>query len=132
MLPNFIIIGAMKCGTTSLHFYLNQHPQIFMSQKKELNFFSRYWDFGVDWYSSKFPNKENMICGEASPSYSKFQVWPNVPQRIHAIIPHAKIIYLVRNPIERIRSQYVHFYSSDKENRSLELAIKEDLSLIHI
>jgi len=80
MLPNLVIIGAAKCGTTSLHYYLNLHPQIFMSEMKELNFFAHegHWKLGVKWYELQFPAnmKRNIkIYGEATPKYTHY---PNI------------------------------------------------------
>lgn len=73
MLPNLIIIGAMKCGTTSLHSYLSLHPEIKMSRQKELDFFvDRYnWHRRIDWYQSQFKGKAK-IYGKSSPNYSKY------------------------------------------------------------
>lgn len=119
MLPNLIIIGAMKCGTTSLHFYLSRHPQVRMSRPKELNFFCAdgSWSKGIDWYESHF-NGDARIFGESSPSYSNFPIRPGVPARMHSVLPEAKLIYIVRDPIERIVSQYVHSLASGTEKRT--------------
>ncbi|MGF1520830.1 MAG: sulfotransferase [Leptolyngbyaceae cyanobacterium] len=124
MLPNLVIIGAMKCGTTSLHYYLGLHPEISMSQQKELNFFieKKKWKKGLDWYKSHFQEK-NKILGESSPNYTSFTQFPGVPQRMHAIIPQTKLIYLVRDPIERMIAHYVHQYSRGSENRNIEEAL---------
>ena len=119
MLPNLVIIGAMKCGTTSLHYYLDQHPDISMSAKKETNFFTpRGFDKGVEWYEQQFTGGTR-ICGEASPNYSYFDRFPGVPERMHSVIPEPRIIYMVRNPIRRILSQYVHECSAGRETKSL-------------
>ncbi len=73
MLPNLIVIGAQKCGTTSLHDYLGRHPEIRMSAEKELNFFQleRNWHRGVHWYEKQFPGG-TAIRGETSPGYTYF------------------------------------------------------------
>ena len=83
MLPNLIIIGAMKCGTTSLHNYLSLHPEIYMSEKKEINYFSKNDIYlnGIDWYETFF-NTNLKVVGESSQSYSKYHVWPNTTKRI--------------------------------------------------
>jgi len=109
MKPNLIIIGSQKCGTTSLHAYLNHHPEIAMSDTKELNFFSypTTWERGVKWYESQFQGIGN-IRGEASPSYTMYPVFLDVPNRMHSVIPDAKLIYIVRDPIDRIISHYLH------------------------
>jgi hypothetical protein len=128
MLPNLIIIGGMKCGTTSLSYYLNQHPQIRMSGSKELDFFiddPRFnWHKGLDWYRSHFTGKAK-IHGEASPHYASYPRLSGIPARMHEIVPDAKLIYLVRDPIDRMVSQYIHMYSDDWENRSFEEALSD-------
>lgn len=123
-LPNLIIIGAPKCGTTSLYYYLGLHPQIYMSREKELNFFieEANWKRGVHWYKSNFTGKEK-IHGEASPNYTNYPFFSSVPLRMHSIVPKAKLIYIVRDPIERIISHYVHRYAEKKEHRTIEDAL---------
>lgn len=120
MLPNLIIVGAMKCGTTSLHYYLNLHPQISMSEVKELNFFvqERNWHKGIKWYESNFTNKTK-ICGEPSPNYTNYPFFRGVPKRMYSIVPEAKLIYIVRDPIERIISHYIHNYINALENKTI-------------
>jgi|694.fasta_scaffold35109_4 hypothetical protein len=111
-LPDFIIIGAAKAGTTSLDFYLSLHPQIQMAKPKEPRFFIDApeplgrWQKGTDWYRQLFQSSKP-ICGEASPAYSHWPALPNVPERIATCIPHAKLIYLVREPMQRIKSHYL-------------------------
>lgn len=123
-LPNLIIIGAMKCGTTSLHHYLNLHPQISMSRHKELDFFipTKKWKKGLEWYESHF-NEQAEIRGEASPNYTNYPYWSGVAEKIYSVVPDAKLIYLVRDPIERIISHYVHQYAAGKEDRTINQAL---------
>lgn len=125
-LPNLIIIGAMKCGTTSLHHYLNLHPEICMSREKELNFFieERNWSRGIKWYKSHFLGQAK-IYGESSPNYTRYPFFQGVSERMFSIIPEIKLIYILRDPIERIISHYTHFYSDGTENRSIEEALTE-------
>jgi hypothetical protein len=124
MLPNLIIIGAMKAGTTSLHYYLNVHPEISMSNEKELDFFieEKNWRNGRNWYESKFMGKAK-IYGESSVNYSTFPQAKNVPKRMYSLIPEAKLIYMLRDPIERIVSHYIHSYSNGNENRPFTKAV---------
>jgi hypothetical protein len=124
VLPNLIIIGAAKCGTSSLHYYLGLHPQITMSMTKELNFFVREhnWDKGIDWYKGNFTGIAK-IHGEASPKYTTFPIFDGVAERMHSLVPEAKLIYLVRDPIERIVSQYVHYYAEGRDNRTIAEAV---------
>lgn len=124
MLPTFIVIGAMKSGTTSLYLYLRSHPEIFMSDPKELEFFSTHYDKGIAWYASHFQAKAKAY-GEASTGYTKYPTasFSGVPQRMHAVLPDIKLMYIVRDPIERIISQYIHKYSLGQEQRSLDEAL---------
>ena len=111
-LPNLVIIGAMKAGTTSLHYYLNQHPEISMSRQKELNFYTKNWKKGINWYVSQFSSIRGnaKVYGESSPSYTYYPAVSGVPERMHSVIPDAKLIYVVRDPLERIISHYIHWY----------------------
>jgi hypothetical protein len=115
VLPNLLIIGAQKCGTSSLHEYLRLHPEVFMSSQKELNFFAGpgwNWGQGREWYEAQFRGGETAsVRGESSPSYSMHPWVPGVPERIHGVVPDAKLVYLVRDPIERMISQYAHYSS---------------------
>ena len=108
-LPNLIVIGAQKCGTSVLHYYLGLHPEISMSQTKELNFFvaERNWRRGVDWYRARF-NPRATVRGEASPNYTADPVFAGVPERMHSVVPGASLIYIVRDPLERIAAHWVH------------------------
>jgi hypothetical protein len=102
MLPNLIVIGAERCGTSSLHRYLRSHPQVFMSKKKELNFFvaEREWRRGRCWYERQFPT-DAPVRGESSPAYTAYPVFSGVPARLAALVPDAQLVYLVRDPVER-------------------------------
>jgi hypothetical protein len=121
MLPNLIIIGGMKCGTTSLHYYLSQHPEISMSRQKELDFFveSKNWVKGLDWYESQFKTAAKVI-GEASPNYTSWFQFPQVPARMHQLLPNAKLIYVVRHPIDRMIAHYIHNYSYGREDQDID------------
>lgn len=109
--PDFIIIGAMRAGTTALADRLSRHPEIAMSRLKETDYFIAEKNFtrGLRWYRSLFP-ADRPIRGEASPNYTKNDVFPGVPERIHAARPDAKLIYIVRDPVERFWSHYNHTY----------------------
>lgn len=124
-LPNLLIVGAAKSGTTSLHEYLSLHPEIFMSTKKELQLFSRDdWRKRLGWYRAQFPVGA-LVRGESSPSYSMDPVLPHVPERMHSIVPRARILYLVRDPIERLGAHWVEFFSLRLESRSLTEALAD-------
>ena len=117
----------MKCGTVSLHRYLSCHPEIFMPPLVELDFFvkERNWQKGLDWYESHFPEQAKVI-GERSTAYSKYPDFKGIPERVHRLIPHAKLIYIIRDPVERIVSQYIHWFARGYENRSFADAIHHD------
>lgn len=123
-LPNLIVIGAMKCATTSLHNYLGVHPQIQMSRPKELNFFAegRNWSRGVSWYASHFSSRTT-VNGESSPLYTTYPSHPEAPSLMHSVVPEAKLIYLVRDPIQRMVSHYVHALADGRERRPVEEAL---------
>jgi hypothetical protein len=124
-LPNLVVIGAGKCGTTSLYHYLRAHPEISMSGMKELAFFVREanWSRGIGWYQSWFADTSAAVRGEASPQYTRYPQLRGVPERMHSVIPDAKLIYLVRDPIERLVSYYVDRFARGFEDRALADAI---------
>jgi hypothetical protein len=135
-LPNFLIIGAMKSGTTSLYHYLRHHPQIFMPDTKEVNFFNplRHWGRGVEWYAQQFVEAPDdaLMIGEASTSYTKFPWIRNVPARIRSVLGDVRLIYLIRHPIERMRSHYLYNLSTGQEWRPIEDAFANEPMYVNI
>jgi hypothetical protein len=125
-LPNLIVIGAQKSGTTSLHYYLGLHPEVFMSEEKELNYFvEEYnWRKGIDWYRSHF-RADTRILGESSPNYSNLPFYQGVPERMHATIPEARLIYVLRDPVERLLSHYMQTWTLGRETRALPEALED-------
>lgn len=125
-LPNVVVIGAMKCGTSSMHNYLNSHAEIRMSRQKEINFFGRddLWERGPEWYATHF-SASARVRGESCPDYSKFPRCPEASRRMKQLIPDAKLIYLVRDPIDRIVSHYAHARESGRETRPIEEALRD-------
>lgn len=119
-LPNLIIIGAQKCGTSGLHYYLSLHPEVSMSDPKELNFFieERSWSRGIEWYSRHF-DPAARCRGEASPNYTAYPQHMGVPERMHSVVPEAKLVYLVRDPVDRIASHWVHNFAKRREKGDL-------------
>ena len=114
MMPDFVIIGAMKCATSTLHDQLSSVSGISMSEPKEPNFFSdeQNWERGIGWYESLFelmPRSD--LKGESSTHYTKRPTYPRCVDRMHEHLKHAKLIYVMRHPIERIVSQYIHEWS---------------------
>lgn len=132
-LPNLIIVGGLKCGTTSIHHYLGLHPEVHMSRPKELNFFVEElnWDLGLDWYASRF-DRRFPVRGESSPHYTNLPRFRGVPERIREHCPDARLIYMVRDPIKRILSHWVHATGAGYETRELLPTLSEpDSSYIH-
>jgi hypothetical protein len=136
-LPNAIVVGAMKCATTAMHRYLDAHPDISMSSQKEVNFFigadtaphdeaetwwrSGQWHRGVDWYASLFDGT-TPVRGETSPGYTSPDATEVAP-RMAGLLPEARLVYLVRHPVERAVSQYRHHHRDGTERRPLERAL---------
>ncbi|GEM_PF-898464 len=127
-LPNLLVIGAMKCGTTSLHNYLNQHPDIYMSNQKELDFFveEKNWNKGIDWYKDQFRVIQS-VRGESSQNYSKTHMFGGVPERIKKILgDDLKLIYVIRKPLDRILSHYVENLESNESDGDLNKALVKE------
>ncbi|MGH2726565.1 MAG: sulfotransferase domain-containing protein, partial [Actinomycetota bacterium] len=117
-LPNFLILGAMKAGTTSLAYWLGEHPDVFLAPGKELFFFNvpQRWELGVDWYRSQFAGSEGKIArGEATPGYLGH---PQAAERIAATLPDVRLIALLRHPADRAYSQYWHNRATGTETRT--------------
>ena len=113
-MPHFIIIGAMKSATTTLQEQLVNQPGIFMSEPKEPNFFSDENQFskGIGWYSSLFVDAaEGDLLGEASTHYTKLPTHPLAASRLKQQLPDARLIYVMRHPIDRLISHYIHEWS---------------------
>ncbi len=128
-LPNLVVIGGLKCGTTSLHHYLSLHPEIAMSRPKELNFFVAELNnsLGPGWYASHF-DPAAKVRGETSPHYTARPRLEGVAGRMHQLIPGARLIYAVRDPIERLLSHYLHNVGGGYESRSLDEVLAEPSS----
>jgi hypothetical protein len=127
-LPNLIIIGAMKCGTTALHGLLDQHPDIAMASAKELNFFFgpatdpghdavSTWHRGLEWYTRQFDGQA-LVRGEASPGYTSPD-HPEAADRMASVVADARLVYLVRDPIDRAVSQYRHHQADGTEQHPI-------------
>lgn len=110
--PDFIVIGSMKSGTTTLYRYLAAHPDIGMSRDKETDYFVGEKNFGRGpaWYAAQFAPGPR-LHGEASPNYTKVDDFPGVPERIKAHNPDVKLIFMVRDPVDRFVSQYRHSWT---------------------
>ena len=129
-LPDFLLIGAMKCGTTSLYHYLRDHPQIFMPSIKAPEFFAEEgnWGRGIGWYRRQFEGAAPGVVaiGEASNVYTKYPRYRGVPARIADHIPDARLVYVVRDPIDRIRSHYQTRLTEGTERAPIGRAVREN------
>ena len=124
-LPNLLIIGAAKCGTSALHAYLAHHPQVFMSRQKELQLFNHDdWRERLPWYREQFAT-DAPVRGESSPAYSMDPWFPDVPRRVREVTPDARIIYLVRDPVPRTVAQYVEHVAIRLEDRGMADALAD-------
>jgi hypothetical protein len=110
-LPDFLVIGAAKCGTTTLCALLDRHPDVYVHPRKELNFFSHDDGYarGLAWYAQQFATAgAAAVIGEGSPNYTKLSLHPDAAPRIARALPHAKLIYVVRHPLRRMESAWLH------------------------
>jgi hypothetical protein len=122
-LPHFLVIGAQKAGTTSLYAYLSEHPDVLPAARKEVHFFDLNYGQGERWYRSMFPLRAHLaarsrsrsrpvVTGEASPYYL---FHPMAAERAAALVPDAKLVVLLRDPVERAWSHYRHEVAAGRE-----------------
>ena len=133
-LPDYLIIGAAKCGTSSLYEYLIQHPNVEPAIGKEINFFDMRYDRGINWYRTYFPSliqrsfsksifKNNLITGEATPRYIDH---PHAPERVKNLLPNVKLIVMLRNPVDRAYSHWNMMVAHKREELSFEDAMDKE------
>jgi hypothetical protein len=122
-LPDFLILGAQKAGTTALYAYLRWHPQVTGPSFKEVSFFDRHYARGERWYRAHLPIRRSGIVGEASPSYL---FHPLAPERVARMLPRARLIGLLRNPVDRAFSHYQHEVALGREELSFEGALARE------
>lgn len=133
VLPDFIIIGAQKAGTTTLYDNLAKHPAIQSCDIKEVHFFDTNWSKGENWYRGHFPTQreksaalargESWTTGEGSPYY---MFHPLVPERVKSVTPNSKLIVILRNPIDRAYSHYQHEVRKGREPLSFKDALADE------
>jgi len=134
ILPDFLIIGAVKSGTSSLYDYIILHPEIFSALRKETKFFDVDFKLGINMYKSNFPTplyrfivrklqKKKFLTGEATPGYIHN---PHCAKRVHDYLPNVKLIIILRNPIDRAYSDYQMRIRAKHETKSFEDSIKEE------
>jgi hypothetical protein len=133
-LPDFIIIGGQRCGTTSLYNYLVAHSQVAPAFIKETHFFTTQYRKGMNWYRANFPaswykdyvrqrDGQRVVSGEATPYYL---FYPHAAQRVRQAIPDVKLIALLRNPVDRAYSHYHHEVRQGLESLSFEDALQRE------
>jgi len=122
--PNFLIIGAPKCGTTSLSQSLAAHPDVFFFDRKEANFFNRHYDRGFEWYAALFRGQTTQTAiGEGTPAYAMGAESALIARRIHTHLPDVRLVYMVRHPLARIESHHVQDMANGLEGVSLSQAV---------
>ena len=133
VLPDLLILGEMRAGTTSLHRYLHEHPQVLRPRIKETHFFDRQYANGTGWYRANFPMRTAMLWHrlrhgraltfEATPDYL---IFPRTPERLWKLQPRTKLIALLRNPVERAYSHYQFNLRIERERYPFAKAIKRE------
>jgi hypothetical protein len=128
-LPDFVIIGGKKCGTTSLYHLLTQHPYVEPAAAKELHYFDALFDEGAEWYRQCFPaprweNGRRTITGEGTP----YMTHRLAPERMAQLIPRARLIALLRNPVDRAHSDHQQVVRKGRESRTFEEATEDETS----
>lgn len=127
-LPNFLIVGAMKSGTTALAAYLRAHPEVFMSRPKEIHFFDFNYAKGLDWYKQHFADSHGArAIGEATVSYMADH---EIVDRLARCVPHARLVAILRNPVDRAYSHYWFNRARGWEHLEFSKAIEAEASRI--
>lgn len=123
-LPNFVIVGAPRSGTTTLASYLGEHPEVYIPPTKEVRFFNRHWERGIDWYRSQFQvTPESRRVGEATPMYMHDAV---AMRRLDRTLPDADLVAILRSPLERAVSHFHYRVVRGLEDRDFSAAIEEE------
>lgn len=128
-LPDFAIIGAAKCGTTFFYHLLTKHPHVEPAATKEIHYFDMLFDEDIEWYRRCFPKPRlkdgrMTITGEASPAYL-FD--PRAPERMAGVVPQARLMAVLRNPVDRTLSAYYHRLRNGQETRTFEETVRASL-----
>jgi hypothetical protein len=123
-LPDFLVIGTMRGGTSSLYKYLESHPGTAASLRKEVRYFSDFYgDRDLNWYRAHFPFTMNRLAFEASPDY----LWhPDVPKRVADTLPGVRLVVLLREPLTRARSEHTHWAARQSEVRTFDDAVRDE------
>ena len=130
-LPDFLILGAQKGGTTSLFAWLSEHPDLRPASKKEVHFFDNNFERGEGWYRRHFPprwrRRSGDRTGEATPSYL---FAPRAPERVAALLPAARFVALLRDPVKRAYSHYHHNVRMNREPRPFEECVRAECAAL--
>lgn len=130
-MPDFLVLGPQKSGTTALYQYLTAHPNIYPASSKEIFFFDFEYEYnhGLDWYRSHFPvlPEFSYLTGEASATYFNNL---KAPERIAKLLPNVKLIFIMRDPIDRAISDYYMKFRNGLESRSIEEAIISEIEFL--
>jgi hypothetical protein len=132
-LPDFLVIGAMKCATSTLHEQLARQPGLFLSEPKEPNFFSDDDQYarGLDWYAGLFAAAApGDLCGESSTHYTKRPALPNTLPRMRAVLDRPRLVYVMRHPVDRLVSHYVHEWTENRTRGPIDRAVAEIPDLV--
>ncbi|HEY7661156.1 MAG TPA: sulfotransferase [Actinomycetota bacterium] len=125
-MPDVVIIGAMKSATTTLYRWLDEQPEVFVARSKETRFFTDHWSRGPDWYAGLFAQAQaGQLLGESSVNYTNPRLAPVAADRMAQTIPQVRVIYILRHPVERIRSHYRHEVQRRREERTFVEAVRE-------
>ena len=125
-LPTFLIIGAMKAGTTSLAMWLRAHPDVFIPREKETHFFDVHHERGLDWYRARFAEAgHRRAVGEATPGYMFKE---DAFSRMAGAVPDARLMAVLRNPVDRAYSHYWHRRTNARESREFGEAVAAEIA----
>lgn len=126
--PQFLVVGVQKGGTTSLYHHLAEHPRVRLGRVKEYHFFDEHFGRGLEWYRGQLPALEpGEITGDFTPLYI---FHPHALERIAQYLPEARLIVLLRDPVDRAYSHYHHEVRLGREARSFEAAIAEEPEMV--
>jgi hypothetical protein len=128
-LPSIVMVGAQKAGTTQLHAHLLEHPRLFAGANKEVSYFSKNAHRSVEWYRSRFPLRRRVAARggyvlDSSPSYMPN---PQAIRAMHALLPEARLIVLLRDPVSRAFSHYQHGKTRSLETRTFAQVVDDEL-----
>ncbi len=129
-LPDFLIIGAAKSGTSTLYSLLRSHPLVRAAARREIHYFDKNFEKGAEWYSGHFKPRirrsgRRTITGESSPSYLSDK---RVPQRVAELLPEVRLMALLRNPADRAYSHYQQAVRLGRVHLSFEQVIEAEIS----